>query len=136
MVDNISHSGVVESVEDGCVHVRIVVTSACAACKVAGYCNAAESKEKVVDVYTAKSAAYVVGQAVTVSASRQLATHALLLAFGLPFVILVAVLVGVLLLTGNELWAALGGLLALVPYYGILWLFRQKVRDRLAFQIE
>ncbi|MCR5472155.1 MAG: SoxR reducing system RseC family protein [Prevotella sp.] len=136
MVDNISHSGVVESVEDGCVHVRIVVTSACAACKVAGYCNAAESKEKVVDVYTAKSAAYVVGQAVTVSASRQVATHALLLAFGLPFVILVAVLVGVLLLTGDELWAALGGLLALVPYYGILWLFRQKVRDRLAFQIE
>lgn len=136
MVDNISHSGVVESVEDGCVHVRIVVTSACAACKVAGYCNAAESKEKVVDVYTAKSEAYAVGQAVTVSASRQLATHALLLAFGLPFVILVAVLVGVLLLTGNELWAALGGLLALVPYYGILWLFRQKVRDRLAFQIE
>lgn len=136
MVDNISHSGVVESVEDGCVHVRIVVTSACAACKVAGYCNAAESKEKVVDVYTAKSEAYAVGQAVTVSASRQVATHALLLAFGLPFVILVAVLVGVLLLTGNELWAALGGLLALVPYYGILWLFRQKVRDRLAFQIE
>lgn len=136
MVDNISHSGVVESVGDGCVHVRIVVTSACAACKVAGYCNAAESKEKVVDVYTAKSAAYVVGQAVTVSASRQVATHALLLAFGLPFVILVAVLVGVLLLTGDELWAALGGLLALVPYYGILWLFRQKVRDRLAFQIE
>lgn len=136
MVDNISHSGVVESVEDGCVHVRIVVTSACAACKVAGYCNAAESKEKVVDVYTAKSAAYVVGQAVTVSASRQVATHALLLAFGLPFVILVAVLVGVFLLTGDELWAALGGLLALVPYYGILWLFRQKVRDRLAFQIE
>ena len=136
MVDNISHSGVVESVEDGCVHVRIVVTSACAACKVAGYCNAAESKEKVVDVYTAKSEAYAVGQAVTVSASRQLATHALLLAFGLPFVILVAVLVGVLLLTGDELWAALGGLLALVPYYGILWLFRQKVRDRLAFQIE
>jgi sigma-E factor negative regulatory protein RseC len=42
----------------------------------------------------------------------------------------------VLLLTGDELWAALGGLLALVPYYGILWLFRQKVRDRLAFQIE
>ena len=136
MVDNISHSGVVESVEDGCVHVRIVVTSACAACKVAGYCNAAESKEKVVDVYSAKSAAYVVGQAVTVSVSRQVATHALLLAFGLPFVILVAVLVGVLLLTGDELWAALGGLLALVPYYGILWLFRQKVRDRLAFQIE
>ena len=136
MVDNISHSGVVESVEDGCVHVRIVVTSACAACKVAGYCNAAESKEKGVDVYTAKSAAYVVGQAVTVSASRQVATHALLLAFGLPFVILVAVLVGVFLLTGDELWAALGGLLALVPYYGILWLFRQKVRDRLAFQIE
>lgn len=135
MGNNISHSGVIESVEDGCVHVRIVQTSACAACKVAGYCNAAESKEKLVDVYT-DSSAYQVGQAVSVMASRKVAANALLLGFGLPFVVLVVVLVGVLLLTGNELWAAFSGLLALVPYYALLWLFRNKLRDKLSFWIE
>lgn len=135
MGNNISHSGVVESVEDSCVHVRIVQTSACVACKVAGYCNAAESKEKLVDVYT-DGTAYKVGQAVTVMASRKVAANALLLGFGLPFVVLVAVLVGVLLLTDNELWAALSGLLALVPYYGALWLYRNTLRDKLSFWIE
>ena len=83
MGNNISHSGVVESVEDGCVHVRIVQTSACAACKVAGYCNAAESKEKLVDVYT-DSKGYQAGQTVTVMASRKVAANALLLGVSYP----------------------------------------------------
>ena len=136
MRSNISHSGVVESVEDGCVHVRIVQTSACAACKVAGYCNASESKEKVVDVYTADTQRYSVGQAVTVMASRQVAAHALLLGFGLPFLVLVGVLVVVLQITGNELWAALAGLLSLAPYYLLLYFFRNRLRDKLSFWIE
>lgn len=136
MSNNISHSGVVESVEDGCVHVRIVQTSACSACKVAGYCNASESKEKLVDVYTADTQRYSVGQAVTVMASRQVAAHALLLGFGLPFLVLVGVLVVVLQMTGNELWAALAGLLSLAPYYLLLYFFRNRLRDKLSFWIE
>ena len=136
MSSNISHSGVVESIEDGCVHVRIVQTSACSACKVAGYCNASESKEKLVDVYTADTQRYSVGQAVTVMASRQVAAHALLLGFGLPFLVLVGVLVVVLQMTGNELWAALAGLLSLAPYYLLLYFFRNWLRDKLSFWIE
>jgi len=136
MRNNISHSGVVERVEEGCVHVRIVQTSACAACKVAGYCNAAEAKEKVIDVYGADSQRYSVGQTVKVVASRAVAGRALLLGFGLPFVVLVGVLVLVLALTHNELWAALAGLLALAPYYGVLYLMRHRISDRLSFWIE
>ncbi len=136
MRSNISHSGVVESVEDGCVHVRVVQTSACAACKVAGYCNASESKEKMVDVYTADTQRYSVGQAVTVMASRQVAAHALLLGFGLPFLVLAGALVVVLQMTSNELWAALAGLLSLAPYYLLLYFFRNRLRDKLSFWIE
>ena len=136
MRNNISHSGVVERVEEGCVHVRIVQTSACAACKVAGYCNAAEAKEKVIDVYGADSQRYSVGQTVKVVASRAVAGRALLLGFGLPFVVLVGVLVLVLALTHNELWAALAGLLALAPYYGVLYLMRRRISDHLSFWIE
>ena len=137
MNDFVSHSGVVERVEDGCVHVRIVQTSACAACKVAGYCNAAESKEKIVDVFgdaTAKELA--VGQQVTVTTSGQVAAKALMWGFGLPFVLMVAVLVLVLWLTGSEGKAALSGLAALVPYYILLWLLRNRMRQQLAFSIE
>ena len=136
MNQRISHSGVIESIEEGCVHVRIVQTSACAACKVAGYCNAAESKEKIIDVFCDSVAAYQVGQQVVVSASGQVAVKALLWAFGVPFVLLMAVLLLVLLLTGNEGWAALSALATLVPYYVLLWLLRDKMREQLAFRIE
>jgi sigma-E factor negative regulatory protein RseC len=136
MSQKISHSGIVERIDDGCVHVRIVQTSACAACKVAGYCNAAESKEKIIDVYCDSVADYQVGQQVVVSTSGQVAVKALLWAFGVPFVLLMTVLVLVLLLTANEGLAALSALAALVPYYLVLWLLRNKMREQLAFRIE
>ena len=50
MSTDIKHCGVVDEVEDGCVKVRIVQSSACASCKVASHCNASENKEKVVEV--------------------------------------------------------------------------------------
>lgn len=136
MSNKIKHSGVVEKIMDDCIQVRIVQTSACAACKVAGYCNASESKEKLIDVYHPDSHRLNVGDAVTVTASTQVAAHALLLGFGLPFVVMVTVLVVVLQTTGNEGRAALSGLLALVPYYAVLYLFRNRLRDKLSFSIE
>ena len=136
MSNKIKHSGVVENILGDSVQVRIVQTSACAACKVAGYCNASESKEKLVDVYHADTRNLRVGDVVTVTASTQVAAQALLLGFGLPFVVLVAVLIAVSLITGNEGAAALSGLGALVPYYAVLFLFRNRIRDKLSFSIE
>lgn len=77
-----------------------------------------------------------VGDAVTVTASTQVAAHALLMGFGLPFVVMVVVLYAVLQLTGREGLAALSSLAALVPYYGVLFLFRNRLREKLAFSIE
>ena len=136
MDEKITHAGIVEQVDGGRVRVRIMHTSACAACKVAGHCNAAEAKEKLVDVFTASASQWKVGDAVTVAASRQMATQALLLAFGLPLVIMLAVLLAVLSLTGREGLSALCALGALLPYYGVLWLLRGRLQQRMAFWIE
>lgn len=137
MNDKISHSGIIESIDDGCVKVRILQTSACAACKVASHCNAAESKVKIVDVVdVTDTTALKVGDKVIVSASRHVANQALLLGFGLPFLILIGVLMIVLWLTSNEGLAAISGLLALMPYYGVLFLFRNRIRRELSFTLE
>ena len=137
MNDKISHSGTIESIVDGCVKVRILQTSACAACKVASHCNAAESKVKIVDVMDViDTSSLKVGDEVIVSASRHVANRALLLGFGFPFLILVGVMVMVLWLTSNEGIAAISGLIALAPYYGVLFLFRNKIRQRLSFSLE
>lgn len=136
MSDKISHSGIVENVTEGHVVVRILQTSACAACKVAGHCNASEAKEKLVDVRCSNVDAYKTGQQVVVSASRDVANQALLLGFGVPFLLLVGVLIAVLRLTGNEGVAALSALGALAPYYLLLWLLRDHIGQRVSFQIE
>ena len=132
----ISHSGLIESIAEGCVKVRILQTSACAACKIAGHCNASESKEKIVEVFTDRFAGYSIGQEVVVCASRDVANKALLLGFGVPFLVLVGVLVLVLRVTGDEGVAALSGILALIPYYFVLYLFRSRIREQLSFYIE
>ena len=137
MRNKISHSGVIDRIDGGHVQVRIVQTSACAACKVASYCNAAESKEKIVDVFCDSVAKNLtVGQPVTVTASGQVATRALLWGFGLPFLLMVSVLIVVLKWTGHEGLAALSGLGVLIPYYIMLWLIRDRMREQLAFSLE
>ena len=136
MSNKIRHSGIVESIEDNCVHVRIVQTSACAACQVSAHCHASESKEKLVDVSPNQYPELKVGDIVTVVASRQVEARALLWAFGLPLVVLLSVLLLALHLTDNEAEAALSGLLALAPYYLILYLFRGHLRKQLAFYLE
>lgn len=136
MSQKIRHGGVVDSIEEGCVHVRILQSTACGACKVAGYCHAAEAKEKLIDVYTTRATTYQVGDAVTVSTSQKVVARALLWAFGLPFVLMIAVLLLVLWQTGNEGLAAQSSLLVLVPYYGLLFLLRHRMRRQMTFEIE
>ena len=136
MHNKISHSGIVESVADGCVKVRILQTSACGACKVAGHCHAAESKEKIVEVFCRDTAQYSTGQEVVVSTSGDVAVRALLLGFGVPFLVLIVVLVLVLQVTGDEGLAALCALAALFPYYGVIYLMRERIRRQLTFYLE
>ena len=101
-----------------------------------GHCHAAESKEKIVEVCCCNTDAYSTGQEVTVSTSGVVANRALLLGFGIPFLVLVGVLVMVLLMTDNEGLSALCGLAALVPYYGILYLCRDRISRQLMFYLE
>lgn len=137
MSTKISHSGVIESIDGDRVQVRIVQTSACSACKVAGYCHASESKEKLVDVWCdVIGRNFAVGQSVIVVTSGSVAVKALFWAFGLPFLILVSVLFFTLFLTDNEGLAAFAGLVALLPYYMLLWVTRNRMRQELSFQIE
>ena len=125
-----------ESVAEGCVKVRILQTSACAACKVASHCNASDKKEKIVEVFCDDAASYQKGQEVRVTASKQVAANALLLGFGLPFLLLMLILIVTLKLSGNEGVAAIAAIASLVPYYLVLWLFKDRIRQRLAFALE
>ena len=136
MNNKIRHAGVIEEVGADRIRVRILQTSACSSCKVAGHCNASEGKEKLIDVYGAADDGYRLGEHVVVVASPEVGMRAVAWGFGIPFVVLVATLIVMLRLTGNESLSALVSLGALVPYYLVLYVLRDKIRERLSFGIE
>ena len=76
----IKHHGVVESVEPGCVHVRIRQSDGCAACRVASHCHSAEAQDKIIDVGDS-SGRYHAGDSVVVLADRSVGFTAGLYAY-------------------------------------------------------
>jgi len=118
------------------VKVRILQISGCSSCKAKGFCNASESKEKVIDVYQCELRGRHVGDDVTVSADISVGYFSVMLGFGLPLILLIAVIFGVSLFTKNDVLGALFGLGVLIPYYFILWVLRDKIRKKILFKID
>ena len=136
MSNKIKHAGVVDGVEGECVRVRILQSSACSACKVAAHCNASETKEKIIDVMDADASHYQKGDQVMVVADTAVGFPASLYGYLLPLILMVVTLVGVLAATHSEGLAAVSALGILIPYYFLLFLMRNKLRNRLSFTLE
>ena len=136
MSNKIKHAGVVDGVEGECVRVRILQSSACSACKVAAHCNASETKEKIIDVLDADASHYQKGDQVMVVADTAVGFRASLYGYLLPLILMVVTLVGVLAATHSEGLAAVSALGILIPYYFLLFLMRNKLRNRLSFTLE
>lgn len=136
MSNKIKHKGVVDGVEEGCVRVRILQSSACSACKVASHCNASETKEKIIEVQVADAVKYQLGDSVVVVADTTVGFRASLYGYLLPLLLMVVVLVAVLKITQSEGYAAVSALGILIPYYIGLYLLRNKLRNKLSFSLE
>ena len=128
MNDKIKHNGTVVSIDRSKVCVRILQTSACSACKVA--------KEKIIEVSTAASADYVIGDTVVVSTSPSAVSRAMTIAFVFPFLVMVAAVLIALWITSDEILSALIGLGVLVPYYLIIYFLGERVTRGVSFEIE
>ena len=136
MADVIKHRGIVEKIDGSHVVVRIVQTSACSACSAKGLCNASESKEKQIDVYEVNPA-YRIGEEVVLCGSTSMGMKAVFLAFGIPVLLLLAALFVTMRITdGDALLAAAVALLAVVPYYVVIYLMKDKMNKTFSFVIE
>lgn len=135
MKNVIEHKGIVESVDGGHVVVRIAQTSACSMCEARSFCASNENREKHIDVYNNKLPLKV-GDEVTVCAAASVGWQAVLWAYVVPLVIMVAVLAIVLYFTGTEPLAALSAIASLMLYYVGLYVMRGKIQKRISFFIK
>ena len=136
MADIIKHRGIVEKIDGSHIVVRIVQTSACSACSAKGLCNASESKEKQIDVYEVNPA-YRIGEEVILCGTTSMGMKAVFLSFGIPVFLLLAVLFVTMRVTdGDALLSAVVALVAVVPYYAVLYLMKDKMNKTFSFVIE
>lgn len=136
MSNKITHTGMIESIDDGCLHVRILQASACAGCRVSSHCNASDSREKRIDVEDLHARDHRIGELVTVSTDTRVAGKAEWIAYGLPLILVVVTLIVVLQCFHSEGLAALAALVVLIPYYIGVYLLRNKIARKVRFRLE
>ena len=144
----IKHDGIIIALnEDGTALVRIVQTSACAACKAKAMCASAESAEKEMTVVLLGDGQWAVGDSVEVMVQQKMGWKAVVLAYLLPFFVMLAVMFigngllamgdGATGLLGDEAKreAVLGtvALCAMALYYLVLGMFKDKLQKEFSF---
>ena len=127
----IKHDGIVIAVNgDGTVRVRIVQTSACASCKAKAMCASAESVEKEIDAVS--DGLLAIGDEAEVLVAEKIGWKAIVLAYILPFV----VLLGSVLVLNEFMKEELAGTIALCAmgvYYIVLGFFKNKIQKGFSF---
>ena len=127
----IKHEGVVIDFREDFALVKIMVLSACASCHAKGVCSAADMAEKIVETIPLEKVEK--GDRVTVEMEEKLGFKAVVIAFLIPFLILMMTVFSVSHLTGSESAAAFSGLGILVPYYIVIYLLKDYFRRSFIF---
>ena len=129
----IKHDGIVIAVNgDGTVLVRIVQTSACAACKAKAMCASAESKEK--EILAIGDGRLAVGDEAEVIVQQKMGWKAILLAYMLPFIVMITVVaIGNGQLDIREEIIGTAALCAMGVYYIVLGFFKDKIQKEFSF---
>ena len=132
MTNTIEHQGIIVSIDNNIAHVRIEQTSACASCHVKEMCGASEKTEKIIDAHIVDNTLKIGDQA-TIIGQKSLGIQAILLAYVLPFVVIVAALFIVNIFTTNEVIMGTCALASLIPYFAVLRLMRNKIQAKFQF---
>ena len=135
MEHRISHEGIVTRIDDNNVEVKILSKSACASCNIKGACNISEMKEKIISINTPKANDFQIGQNVMVSMGLGQANKAVVFAYVIPTIILFSMIFILNYFKIEEGINALISIGSLVPYYLILFLFRDKMKRKFEYEI-
>lgn len=136
MKEEVNHKGRIVRITPQTTTVAIEQHAACSQCHAAGLCGMADVAEKAIEVPTDPYARYGVGDEVEVVLKASMGMKAVWLAYFIPLLVLLAV---VLLLSALHVGEVVTGVCALVAvclYYLLLYLFRDKLKNEYIFTIK
>ena len=135
MNDTVSHEGIITSINEDEVQVKILSRSGCVSCNIKSACNMSEMQEKIITIPAPKDKNLSIGQEVKISMGLGQANRAVIFAYVIPLIILVAMIFILSTLKIEEGLNALISIGTLIPYYLILFLFRNRLKRKFEYEI-
>ena len=135
MNKEIVHSGIITGMDGNKIRIHIEQQSACRTCHSRSVCMASDMKEKEVFVEN-DGGNYQIGETVELLGRTSTGLLAVLLAFVIPFLLILLSLIILQRVVTSEAVSALISLSLLMPYYLILSLFNKKLDKKLQFYIQ
>ena len=135
MEHRVSHEGIVTEIDNNNIQIMILSKSACASCNIKTACNMSEMQEKIITIAAPKDKELTVGQEVRVSIALGQANKAVIFAYVIPSIILISM---IFILNGFKIDEGINALISigsLIPYYLILFLFKDKIKRNFEYEI-
>lgn len=134
--EQVSHEGIIVSINGTELEIMIESKSACGGCAIKSACNMSESSNKKFMVGVSNPNEYAVGEKVTVVMNSSQGGKAAVYAYLVPSVILIAAILIFASIGVNEGLAAVFAIVLLVPYYLVLYINRNRLKDKFSFEIK
>ncbi|MCQ2169231.1 MAG: SoxR reducing system RseC family protein [Bacteroidales bacterium] len=134
-MSDISHKGRIVEITPEFTTVEIVSESACSSCHAKGLCGVSESRRKAVQLPTRGWDDFQTGDEVELVLKSSMGHKAVWLAYVIPLLLLLAVLLGLLALGAGDLVSAAAAFGVIAAWYIVLWLFREKLKTEYIFNI-
>ncbi|MBO5763977.1 MAG: SoxR reducing system RseC family protein [Bacteroidales bacterium] len=134
-MENVDHEGVITSITEDNIKVEIINKSLCASCHAKSFCSASDQKEKVIDVPYYNNNEFEVGEIVIVSMKKSMGFKAVWISYVIPLAILMIFLLTLQQINPNDLFVGGISILAVVMYYIIIYLLRDKISNKFVFTI-
>jgi len=135
MEQQIEHEGIVASICDNAMIVRIAAPPACAGCTAKSSCMPSDNNFRDIHVENF-SGDFVSGERVKVIMRQSLGFRALCVGYLFPFVLTLTMLIVVYQLTRNEFASGLTALLSLIPYFIIVKLLNRRITKNFGFTVQ
>lgn len=131
----VTHPGIIKNINGETVEVAIIVKSGCASCEIKGACSVSDISEKSVKVRVPEPNQFKPNQNVTIEMQQSLGTWAVLLGYIFPFLVLLVSLIIFLNIGLDQGMAGLLSLFLLIPYYLMLYMFRNYLGSKFSYNI-
>lgn len=130
----IEHTGVIKAIDGSTARVLIDQRSACVECHARSACTASDKTEKVIEARIVDGQ-FAVGETVMIIGQKSIGVQAVIIAYVLPFVLIIATLFIANSFSDNELIVGTAGLAILIPYFIVVRSMRDRLQARFQFYV-